>query len=104
MLDKGKAREIAHKYANTVVKAFTPDKIILFGSHVNGVPHEWSDIDVAVLIDGFDGDWLNISAELYALAWTFDEIIEPHLLDPSHDPSGFVAHVVKTGEIIYQSA
>jgi hypothetical protein len=25
-------------------------------------------------------------------------------LDAAHDPSGFVEHVIKTGEVVYQSA
>jgi len=29
--------------------------------------------------------------------------IEPHLLDSENDQSGFVKHVIKTGQIIYQA-
>ena len=104
MLDKEKVRETAIKYSNEVRKIFNLTKIILFGSYVNGNPHEWSDIDVAVIINGFNGDWLEASSDLFGLAWNFEEIIEPQLMDETYDPSGFVEHVLKTGEIIYQSA
>ena len=104
MLDKARAREVAQKYSEKVIKEFRPDKIILFGSYVSGNPHEWSDIDIAVIINGFQGEWLKTSSELFGLTWDFDEIIEPHLLDEACDPSGFVEHVIKTGEVIYQSA
>ena len=103
MLDKTKVREIAQKYAEKVLDEFKPNKIILFGSYVNGSPHEWSDIDIAVIINGFNGDWWESASQLCGLTWDFDEIIEPHLLDETHDPSGFVEHVIKTGEIVYQS-
>jgi hypothetical protein len=31
------------------------------------------------------------------------KFVEPHLLDAEHDPSGFVAHIIKTGEVIYSN-
>ena len=31
-------------------------KVILFGSYASGKPHEWSDIDVALVADEFTGD------------------------------------------------
>jgi predicted nucleotidyltransferase len=105
MLNKNAAWEIALKYSDEVRKTLEPDKIILFGSYVSGVPCDESDIDIAVIINGFDGDWYETEVLLYAIrrrVKCFD--IEPHLLDENRDPSGFAEHVVKTGEIIYQSA
>ncbi|MCL2081402.1 MAG: nucleotidyltransferase domain-containing protein [Oscillospiraceae bacterium] len=105
MLDKAKVREIAGNYSEEVRKIFNPTKIILFGSCINGTPHEWSDIDVAVLVRDYKGDWLDTHARLFGLKWEDRFIdIEPHLLDETNDPSGFVEHVIKTGEVIYQSA
>ena len=105
MLDKEKVREIALKYSDEVCKFLNPTKIILFGSYVNGSPHEWSDIDVAVLVRDYEGNWVDTRAMLYGLKWADDFTdIEPHLLDEAHDPGGFVEHVVKTGEVIYKSA
>ena len=105
MLDKEKVREIVQEYSDEVCKMLVPTKIILFGSYINGVPHEWSDIDVAVLVKDYKGDWLDTHAKLYSLKWENRFLdIEPHLLDESRDPSGFVQHVIKTGEVIYQSA
>ncbi|MCL1866861.1 MAG: nucleotidyltransferase domain-containing protein [Oscillospiraceae bacterium] len=104
MLGKEKVREIAKKYSDKVRETINPTKIVLFGSYVNGTPDENSDIDIAVIINDFQGEWLATSSALYNLTWSFDGIIEPHLLDETHDPSGFVEHVIKTGEVVYQSA
>ena len=105
MLDKKNVRKIAFDYSNEVRKIFEPAKIILFGSYVNGAPDEWSDIDIAILIGGCNKDWLDINSKLFGLKWNDKFIdIEPHLLDEADDPSGFAEHVIKTGEIIYQSA
>ena len=104
MLDKKAVRKIVVDYSSEVRKMFNPTRIILFGSYVNGTPNELSDIDVAVLVKDFEGDWDNTLTKLYGLKWA-DEFtdIEPHLLDENHDPSGFVEHVIKTGEVVYQS-
>jgi predicted nucleotidyltransferase len=105
MLDKEAVKGIVVDYSNEVRKMLEPTRIILFGSHVNGKPNELSDIDVAVLVKDFEGDWSNMLTKLYGLKWAdkFTDI-EPHLLDENHDPSGFVEHVIKTGEVVYRSA
>jgi predicted nucleotidyltransferase len=104
MLDKKEVRRIANKYSEEVKKVLNPTSIILFGSYVNGNPHEWSDIDIAILVDDYEGDWYDTEVMLFRLKRNISLEIEPHLLDASHDPSGFVKHIVETGEIIYQAA
>ena len=104
MLDKDKARQIALEFANKVAKAYEPKSIIMFGSCVNGVPHEYSDIDVAVVFDAFEGDWLDVWTNLVSIACDVDVLagIEPHMMDETNDSSGFLAHVKKTGEVIFE--
>ncbi|MCL2089409.1 MAG: nucleotidyltransferase domain-containing protein [Oscillospiraceae bacterium] len=107
MLDKAKVKLLANEYSEEVKKIINPEKVILFGSYVNGVPHKWSDIDIAVLVKSInDEDWYDTRIKLHSICWKNDNFvdIEPHLLDESCDPSGFVKHIIKTGEVIYQSA
>ena len=101
MLDKNEVRKIAAQYAEEVKKFISPTSVILFGSYVNGNPHEWSDIDIAVVMDGFEGDWHETASRLCGLCLNISIDIEPHLMDEQHDRSGFLEHVMKTGEIIY---
>lgn len=82
-------------------KVLDPKSIILFGSYVNGTLNESSDIDIAVILDGFEGDWLKTSSLLFRLRRGVSIDIEPHLIDERNDRSGFVEHVVQTGEVIY---
>jgi predicted nucleotidyltransferase len=103
----GIEKVVTIKYSDKVRQELNPEKIILFGSYVNGVPHEWSDVDIAVLVSDLRGeDWYNARILLQNIRWREDIFtdIEPHLLDENHDPSGFVQHVIKTGEVVYQSA
>ncbi|MDR1669780.1 MAG: nucleotidyltransferase domain-containing protein [Oscillospiraceae bacterium] len=102
-MDKSQAREVAGKYAEKVVNSLNPSSVILFGSYVNGTPHTDSDIDIAVLMNGFEGDWYDTEVLLYRLRRNISFDIEPHLLDRANDPLGFVEHVVKTGEVLYSA-
>ena len=104
MLDKAKARELAVRYAEEVQKILSPTAIILFGSFVDGAPHEYSDIDIAVVVNNYNGNWLEDAAALCSLTRKVSIDIEPHLMDGDHDPSGFLAHVKKTGEVIFEAA
>jgi len=92
-------------YSNEVRKVLNPVSVILFGSYVNGTPHENSDIDIAVLVSNVEGEeWYNSRILLQRIRRNLDFIdIEPHLLDENYDPSGFVEHVIKTGEVVYQA-
>ena len=105
MLDKSEVRKIAEQYADKVKTSLNPSSVILFGSYVNGNPHEESDIDVAVLVRDLDDKaWYETRILLQKIRRNKIFLdIEPHLLDETHDPSGFVKHVIKTGEVIYQS-
>jgi len=103
MLDKTTVREIALKYAEEVKKVLSPEKIILFGSYVNGIPREYSDIDIAVVMNDYQGNWLDTAAMLCGLKRQVSVDIEPHLLDELCDRSGFLELVKKTGEVIYEA-
>jgi len=102
MLDKETVRKIADRYAEEVIKILKPDAIILFGSYITGNQNELSDIDIAVVMNDFEGDWLGTASLLCGITRRISIDIEPHLLDESSDNSGFLEHIKKTGEIIYK--
>jgi uncharacterized protein len=43
-------REAIQRYAESIVREFQPEKIILFGSHAYGQPTEDSDVDLMVVM------------------------------------------------------
>ena len=103
MLDKATVKNIATTYSNRVAEVYKPKQIILFGSYINGNPHEYSDIDIAVVFDGYNGDKLETLTHLVKLQKGLSINIEPHLLDEKNDKSGFLEHVKETGELIYSA-
>ena len=104
MLDKDKAKEIATSYAYAVRESHNPKQIILFGSYVNGNPHENSDIDIAVIFDHVEGDYLEQWGRLIRLCGDISYDIETHMLDETCNRSGFLDHIRNTGEIIYEAS
>ena len=103
MLDKREVKEIAIKFANRVRQVYSPKQVIIFGSYVNGNPHADSDIDIAVVFDSVEGDWLETWGQLIGLREGISYDIETHMLDETCNQSGFLDHIRKTGEVIYQS-
>ncbi len=102
-MDKATAIRCVKQYASVVRKNFTVKKIILYGSYVNDVARDDSDIDVAVVFENVDSDFLKLEAKLFQLRRKIDARIEPVLLEESNDKSGFLEEILKTGEIIYSS-
>lgn len=97
-MDKNSALEYAKKYAEKVKKACSPIAIVVYGSYVNGTPDENSDIDIAVIFNGFTGDFLEMSSMLYQITCEVSTLIEPILLDISNDKSGFASEIMRTGK------
>jgi predicted nucleotidyltransferase len=103
MLDKTEVRKIAVKYTDKVRQFYNPKQIILFGSYITGTPHTDSDIDIAVIFDSVKGDWLEIWGKLIGLREGISYDIETHMLDETCNDSGFLDHIRKTGEVVFQS-
>ena len=96
-MDKSTALKYAKEYAEKVKEACSPLAVIVYGSYINGVPTDDSDIDIAVIFDGFTGDFLETSAMLYEITCEVSTTIEPILLDIANDKSGFAHQILNTG-------
>jgi uncharacterized protein len=80
---------------------FDVEKVILYGSYSRDATHKDSDIDVAVVLNHVDDDYLAAEAKLFRLRREIDTRIEPVLLEMSNDRSGFLEEILETGEGIY---
>lgn len=99
-MDKITALTYAKKYAEEVKKNYSPLAVIVYGSYINGVPNEDSDIDVAVIFNGFTGDFLETSAMLHQMTCEINTAIEPVLLDITNDKSGFAHEIMRVGQVV----
>jgi predicted nucleotidyltransferase len=77
----------------------------LFGSHADGRADEWSDIDVAVFLDGVES-W-DVARETQLILQTQKAVgydVEPHVFSSlqlkSAEPGSFAAEVIRRGHRI----
>lgn len=96
-MDTGEAKKLASQYSKLVVQHYNIEKIILFGSYPKGNAKPESDIDIAVVMNYPESDWLKISSFLHRLKTSIDMRIEPILLSPNQDHSGFLEEIILHG-------
>lgn len=86
---------IARKYAEMVKEEIrSVESIYLFGSQVNGNPGRDSDIDIAVISDGFGEDIIEETLKLMRIRRKIDTRIEPH---PLRKDNPFVNDIIAGG-------
>ncbi len=89
--------EIAKTYAEKVRQLMETKAVILFGSHAKGTATKNSDIDIAVIVDKIETDYLSVVAKLWGLTREVNDEIEPVLLFANDVESGFLQTVQNTG-------
>ncbi len=102
-MDKAEVIKSVKHYAEILRQNFDVKQVVLYGSYADEKARPDSDIDVAVILDRVDGDFLMMEAKLYRLRRDVDVRIEPILLEESSDKSGFLEEILKSGEIVYSS-
>jgi len=100
-MDRKKAIELAKKYSEIVSRNMPVKKILLYGSHCKDTAREDSDIDIAVIMDSIEGDYLENNVKLFKLRRHIDMRIEPVLLLEGADKSGFIEDILSRGYLIY---
>jgi predicted nucleotidyltransferase len=76
-MDRTDAVELAKRFAKIVRAKYDCRQFFLFGSYAKGMEHEESDIDLAVVFDGFE-NIVDMQTELMRLRRAIDSRIEPH--------------------------
>lgn len=102
-MDQSQVIKKAKEFAAEVIKIVQAKKIILYGSYSKGNPTQNSDIDIAVIVNEIEGDYLDNEAMLYKLRRRIDDRIEPILLEEVSDDSDFLEEVLKHGIILFES-
>ena len=78
--------------------------IVLYGPYAKGTARPDSDINVAVIVDKVEGDYLDQQARSYRLRRSVDLRIEPVLIEYGQDKSGFLEEIMDTGHVLYPPA
>lgn len=89
--------DIVKEYKRMITPRFsTEPQVFLYGSYSKGFAHPESDIDVAVIVNDFNGNWLEQSTNLGLDAIKLNVLIEPVLMEKD-DPSPLYYDVLLTG-------
>lgn len=74
-------------------------KVFLFGSYVTGKPDEWSDIDIALVSDDFEGDWYKDRNKIRRLTLAVDSRLSPLPYRPESliSPDPFLKKIMEMG-------
>jgi predicted nucleotidyltransferase len=99
-MDKAAALKIAREYAALVSNKYPVNRVMLYGSFARGNYHENSDIDIAVVVDKIEDDFLQEFTELFKLRRGISNRIEPVLIAVTKDRSGFLQSIMEYGEIL----
>ncbi len=102
-MDTSQVYERLNKFIDAIISEYNPEKVVLYGSYAKGTNHIESDIDVAVIVNEVEGDFLDKEARLYKIRRGFDINIEPILLESNNDRSGFLEHILSYGEVLYDA-
>ena len=103
-MDKSEALAAVSSFSDAIRATYQPVKVVLYGSYARGDQRPASDIDVAVIVEHVNGDFLDAEAGLYRIRRRIDDRIEPVLLEMGEDRSGFLDTVLRTGEVVYERA
>ena len=103
-MDRREALSAVASFSDAIRATYKPVKVVLYGSYARGDHHASSDIDVAVIVEQVNGDFLDAEAGLYRIRRGIDDRIEPVLLEMGEGRIGFLDTVLRTGEIVYERA
>ncbi|MFH1049394.1 MAG: nucleotidyltransferase domain-containing protein [bacterium] len=99
-MDKTNVINIAKDYKELISRYVDFDNVYLFGSHAKGYAKEFSDIDIAVVVEYLKSDYMQTVQMLWKLRNDIDVRIEPHLIVRSNDIPCFYDEIVRSGILI----
>lgn len=103
-MDNEAAIGLAKRFSELVSQHVPARHTVLYGSYAKGTARPDSDIDIAVIVDKLEGDYMDELAKLYKLRRSVDFRIEPVLFEYGQDKSGFLKEIMDTGYVLYPSA
>lgn len=92
-------KDVVNKFISLITNEFPVRSVYLFGSYANGNPGEYSDVDLAVVSDMFEGSRFFDKKKLnkYILQTSTDLEIHPFKTDDFTEDNPFVKEIIRTG-------
>jgi uncharacterized protein len=92
-------KNIVSKFVSLVSDEFPINTVYLFGSYANGNAKEYSDVDLAIVSDKFEGSRFFDKKKLnkYFLKTSIDLELHPFRTSDFTEDNPFVKEIIKTG-------
>lgn len=103
-MDSVEAVALAECFVREAKKKYPVSETWLYGSFAYGHPTEESDIDIAVIMDPAPENIIETEIDLYRIRRAIDTRLEPIILEPENDRSGFSEMVTTKGIRIYPAS
>jgi predicted nucleotidyltransferase len=92
-----------------IAEKFSPEQIILFGSHAYGTPTGWSDVDFLVVMDTPKGELetsLEIRRSLPLMTFGMDIVVRSRKVIEERKKLGdwFLIDITEKGKVLYEQA
>ncbi len=102
-------RQAIDDFIRLLQKGIRVEAIIFYGSYVHGTPHEWSDIDLAVISPDFEGVPLperqrTISRLTLHRHRGISPIGYPSSEYHNPGPHAFLREIIRTGRVVYEAS
>lgn len=104
----GDLDSLLKNYIQELQKSIRVEQVILFGSYGRGSPHDYSDIDIAVISPDFEGGTEKDCLLLDRVARKIHPLLEAMPYRPNDlkdfEPGDFLDEVLQTGRVVYKRA
>ena len=100
--------EAINDFIQSLEKGIRVEAVILYGSYANGAPHEWSDIDMAVISPDFEGKsrperQRMISKLTFECVSRVEPIGYPSSEYQNPGRHSFLGEIMRTGRVVYEA-
>jgi Predicted nucleotidyltransferases len=95
---------IINRYIDIIKKDIKINRVILYGSYAKGTYSEESDIDIAIIIDGYDEtNFINMGTFLLDKSFVLKVDIQPlpFSINEYSAPKGIMEEIINTGVELY---
>ena len=95
-------------FIQSLLKGLRVDAVVLYGSYARGTPHEWSDIDLAVISPDFEGIpiWKRQEMIAHLTVHRYRDIAPiGYPSSEYHNPGrhSFLREIIRTGRVVYEA-
>jgi len=99
MYQREDINNIINRFITLVTAEFPVKSVYLFGSYAKGNPHEYSDIDIAIVSDKFEGRrfWDREKLGKYVVKSSVDLEVHPYKTEDFTEDDPFVKEILQTG-------